>query len=119
MKQTVEIPLPYKISTNRIYAGSHWSERKRLKDLMRWALVPVITSIKPIPKGILTFDFQFKLRPLDCSNCSFMAKMIEDVLVEHHKIIDDTPKCVEKIIISSTKGAKDLCILTLEDNYGN
>lgn len=119
MKQTVEITLPYKISTNSIYAGVHWSKRKRLKDLMRWALVPIITSIRPLHQGTLTFDFQFKSRPLDCSNCSFMVKMIEDVLVEHYKIIDDTPKYVEKIIISSKKGTKDLCILTLEDNDGN
>lgn len=117
MKQTTEITLPYKISTNRIYAGIHWAERKRLKDLMRWALVPVIHSINPMTKGTLTFDFRFKSRPLDCSNCSFMAKMIEDVLVDHFKIVNDTPQYVKRIIISSAKGDRDVCLLTMEDEY--
>jgi hypothetical protein len=115
MKQTVEIALPYKISTNSIYAGTHWTKRKSYKDLMRWALVPAISSINPITKGTLTFEFNFKNKPLDCSNCSFMVKMIEDVLVEHSILEDDSPKYIKKITIISQKAKKDVCILTLEE----
>lgn len=118
MKQQITIDLPYKVSSNKIYSTNcHWAERKRLKDLMRWALVPVIHSITPMTKGTLTFDFKFKSRPLDCSNCSFMAKMIEDVLVDHFKIVNDTPQYVKRIIISSSKGDRDVCLLTMEDEY--
>ena len=115
MIQIVEIPMPYKMSTNRIYAGIHWAVRAKYKDMMRWALITSIAKLKPIKEGKLTFDFGFKNKPLDCSNCTFMAKMIEDVLVEHHILIDDSPKYVKEITIKSTKASSDVCILKLED----
>lgn len=115
MKQIVKIPLPYKVSTNRIYMGIHWATRKKYKDLMRWAFVPFISSLAPIKEGKITFEFGFKNKPLDCSNCSFMAKMMEDVLVEHQILKDDSPNYVKEITLKSTKSTKDICTLILEE----
>lgn len=114
MIQAITIPLPYKMSTNRIYAGLHWAVRKKYKDMMRWALITSIGRLKPVKEGKITFEFGFVNKPLDCSNCSFMAKMIEDVLVEHHILIDDSPKYIKEITIRSTKADRDICTLTLE-----
>lgn len=116
MKQQVVIDLPYKVSTNKIYSTNcHWTVRAKYKDMMRWALITSISKLKPITKGNLIFDFNFKNKPLDCSNCSFMAKMIEDVLVEHNILEDDSPKYIKKITIISQKAKKNVCILTLEE----
>lgn len=114
MIQSVTIPLPYKLSTNDIYAGIHWSVRAKYKDMMRWTLITSIAKIKPVEQCVLKFAFFFKNKPLDCSNCTFMAKMIEDCLVEHKILKDDSPKYVTGIYITSKKGKENEVILTLE-----
>lgn len=116
--QTITIPLPYKVSTNAIYEGVHWSKRAKYKDMTRWAMLPVIAQLKPVKSCSMLFEFFFKKKPLDCSNCSFMAKMIEDCLVEHKIVKDDSPQYVTSITLTSSRG-NDEVILTLEANNEN
>ena len=118
MIQSVTIPLPYKVSTNAIYAGAHWRIRAKYKDMMRWAMLLSIAKLKPVTSCSMRFEFFFKKKPLDCSNCSFMAKMIEDCLVEHKIIADDSPQYVTSITLTSSRG-NDEVILTLEANNEN
>ena len=115
MKQSVTIYLPFKVSTNKIYSQSEsWQKRKKHKDFMLWAFYPVHNQLKPVNKAKIRIDFEFAKQPLDCSNCSYMAKMIEDCLTEYGIIPDDSPKYISEMTISSKKGAEDLAILTLE-----
>ena len=81
------------MSWNKLYAGMHWTARKRESDrvhlLVRQALDPdCVMFSKPVA---ITVTAYFKNRPMDCSN--ICAKMYEDGLVSW-LIKDDTPKYV-------------------------
>jgi hypothetical protein len=90
-----------KISLNEWYAGTHWSERKRIKDVYK-----LIIRSKNLPKFTepceVDYLFTFQSRPLDCSNCVAMLKMIEDCLFPKDGI-----KVVRRIGITSRKGIED------------
>ena len=105
--QIVELNLPQKISTNLIYGGVHWTTRAKHKDLFVWAFLQVASKIQPVDNCCLEFEFEFKSKPLDCDNCSYMAKLLIDCLRHYGKIKDDTPDYVKSIKITSRKGKKD------------
>lgn len=96
-----------KISNNKFYAGVHWAERKKIVDNYKkivYALLCVQTTRRKFTKPCeVEYIFEFKNKPLDCSNCAgAMLKMIEDVLFP-----DDSPKVVKKIKIASLKSIEN------------
>jgi hypothetical protein len=104
-----KLPKQFKISTNKIYSGMHFRQRKKLKDsffsyykimLMKHRVKPINTTIK------LEFIFSFKTRLLDSSNCSYMAKMFEDTLVTTGILKDDSPKYIRSVEYCSRKACK-------------
>ena len=103
----ISMKIPKKISTNKIYEGVHWSQRAKDKDLFLWEFLTIASKIPEIESCDLTFDYEFKSRPLDCDNCSYMTKLIIDCLRHYHKIKDDTPDIVKSIKITSKKGDVD------------
>ncbi len=95
MKFTINIPK--KVTANKIYSGIHWGTRKAIVDKYHKALLNCgikISRDKDRSKSIIT-TFYFKNRPLDCSNCFFMAKCCEDGLVRAGILIGDSPKYVK------------------------
>ncbi len=109
------MPIPEKVSANSIYSQSmHWSKRKKLADLYHRSLLPYrnIKSDLEYPVDV-SYDFTFKNKPLDCSNCGLMAKLIEDGLVQYKILRGDTPSDVGFINISSKKGTKDEVEITI------
>lgn len=107
VQQIIEIPLPQKLSTNNIYSGVHWYVRQKHKDLFLWSFLSVASKIKQVESCSLEFEFTFKNKPLDCDNCSYMAKLLIDCLRHYRKIKDDTPQYVKSIKITSIKGESD------------
>lgn len=105
MKITIQIP--YKVSTNAIYSGMHWAKRKEIADEYHLSLIEYKGKQMTIPVN-LTFTFTFKGKSLDCSNCSFMAKMLEDAMVMSRILPNDTPEYVKSIKIVVLKGIKDM-----------
>lgn len=102
----ITLPLPQKVSTNTIYAGVHWSKRKEIADLYHMALLPF--RRKPVPTPCeLHFAFTFKKAPLDCSNCGYMVKLLEDGMVTNEMMADDSVKYITAVYISSSKGTED------------
>ena len=95
-----------KISNNQFYAGVHWSTRKKIKD--NFALIVLAqlrdqTSRRNFTKPCkVEYIFEFKSKPLDCSNAVGMVKLIEDILFP-----DDSPKIVQEIKVSSLKSVED------------
>jgi len=92
-----------KISLNQWYAGKHWTTRKKQKD----NYVKIVKSqFKHIfsknDTYVVDYEFNFKNRPLDSSNCVSMVKLIEDIIFEN-----DSYKIVKKISISSIKNKSD------------
>ena len=99
----IEIKDLPKVSSNKIYSGSHWSFRKKLKDKYIWL-------VKSQFKGQLLknkqykvkYCFEFKRNPLDASNCSYMVKMIEDIIFQ-----SDGYKIIQGVYMESKKGTED------------
>lgn len=97
-----------KTSTNKIYAGQHWTKRKSSAD----AILSIATyfcrpiqSVKSYPVEI-SYRFVFTTRALDTTNCSYMVKMFEDALRTLKVIEDDSPLYVAKTIIESVVATK-------------
>ena len=103
-----------KISTNKIYSGLHWKKRHDLKNSYKTLTNVILNKIEPIEGKVdLHFNFYFKGKPLDSSNCSLMAKILEDCLVEKGILKDDKVECVGKFTVESCKGDRDYCKLTI------
>lgn len=102
----IEIPIPQKVSTNAIYAGMHWGKRKKIADVYHQSLLEHRKlRVTDFPVEI-TFIFSFRKKPLDTSNCSFMAKCLEDALVQNEILPNDTIDFVSSITSSAKKAAK-------------
>jgi hypothetical protein len=92
-----------KHSLNSIYAGKHWTKRKQDKDTYSLLIKSAFKSVFSKDKVYeVSYEFNFKGKPLDVSNTVYMLKMIEDVLFE-----DDTYKIIPKLIITSLKAKED------------
>jgi len=82
-------------STNKIYAGQHWSFRKSQKDSMLKAMLGA--RLKPFEHMVAIAYYPVeteKRRFKDCSNYSFTGKMIEDSLVKKKILVDDSREYV-------------------------
>lgn len=104
---SITIPIPQKVSTNDIYAGMHWSKRKKLADLYHRSLIEYRNSPKVQYPVEISYVFSFKGRLLDCDNCSYMAKLLKDGLRHWQIITDDSPQYVSSVTLVSQKGKKE------------
>jgi len=100
--------IPDKLSTNKLYAGTHWTKRKKIKDLYTLTLRPLLKAceIEPVEDYPVDLEFIFlfgKGRVLDSSNCSGMGKVIEDILVTEGILEDDSSSYVRTVSYSSAK----------------
>lgn len=103
------IPIPEKVSLNKIYAGIHFRERASHKDDYHWAvLASQDVAVWPGPWPV-AMHYHFRLRGtrLDISNHAYMLKMVEDGLVSAGMLPGDDPKYVERITVTSEKIAND------------
>ena len=97
------IDLP-KISTNDIYAGIHWTKRKKIKDDCKFLIKNQFKHVLKKDKHYhVDYVFCWKKNPLDALNVAFMAKIIEDVIFE-----DDKHDIITHIGLSSCKGKEDI-----------
>ena len=120
MKQQVTFPLPQVVSINSFY-NMHWARRKELKDDLRmYTLLIFQENLVPVQKFpvILDWTFSFKRRKFDIINCAAMAKILEDLLVEHKILPNDTHKyvCEHRLRVSDEKPQANVKIaLTISD----
>ena len=114
LKFTLEFDEHMKFSLNKVWAwwpGTQWV-RKKAADLWHdeiWYYLEE-NKIKKIDEKVdFYFEFFFKTRALDSSNCSAMGKMIEDGLkYDKNKnkkwiLVDDTNSQVGKFLLESVK----------------
>lgn len=113
---TYRIPLRgVKVSTNKIYAGTHWISRKAIKDRIydcAESFCQPVKKIRSYPVKI-EYRFFFATKAFDSSNCSYMVKMFEDALCTLGIIKDDAPQFVASTFISvailpTQKGSQEL-----------
>jgi len=108
MPATLKIILPQKVSSNAVYAGTHWAVRKRIADDYHeavWIAVKEAGWRKGRPKLTFPVSVAYKFflpgRQLDASNLGIMCKLVEDGLVREGVLPDDGPEYVEEITLSS------------------
>ena len=100
-----------KVSTNKFYSSMHWTKRKALKDNYTLIIHNQFKDILPKTKKYeVEYLFNFRVRPLDASNCSIMLKMIEDVIFEN-----DKHNIVESIKIRSRKNKEEFVEITITE----
>jgi len=98
-----------KISTNKMYQSQHWTKRKANKDNIK-RLVDLQTNFRGVKPCKVFYDFEFSKRPLDCSNTSYLAKMVEDVIFP-----DDSPKIVTQVTLRSRKSLNDKLTIYIKE----
>ena len=103
----IKIPLPEKVSTNKIYSGMHWTKRSKLKDLYHNSLLPFRKMKHEDYPAAISYIFTFKSKPLDTTNCTFMCKMLEDGLIANGIIKNDDYLCINETSIIVQKGETD------------
>ena len=92
-----------KHSLNEIYAGKHWTKRKKIKDSYKLLISNQFKNVFSKDKTYdVSYEFVFQANPLDASNTVYMLKMIEDVIFE-----SDGYKTVSSLNIKSRKGKTD------------
>ena len=77
----ITIPMVYKVSTNSIYSGMHWTKRKKITELFHTIVRNELIrkNKQKIKEPVyFVFIFKFKSRPLDVDNCTFMGKCCLD-----------------------------------------
>lgn len=110
-----KIELHVKISTNKFHSNMHWSERSRVSNEFHMLLLPFKRkfSIDKYPVSI-RYDFTWKFRPLDTTNCGSLCKLLEDGMRQINLLEDDNPEHVAETIITSKKGVSDNVQITIK-----
>jgi hypothetical protein len=108
------IPIPEKVSLNKIYAGVHFRTRSRHKEVYHFAVL----ARKPKPyTGTFPVHMHYHFRlhgtPLDISNHAYMLKLVEDGLVAAGILPGDEPKYVSCITITAEKDQADEVDVTI------
>lgn len=97
LKFQVTLDEDLKMSLNKIWWGVHWWVRSTFRNIWHEEIYAIVQQnwIKPINEMIhIEYEYKFKTRYLDTSNCSVMNKAIEDWLVEAWVLKDDTPQYI-------------------------
>lgn len=91
-------------STNSIYAGKHFRERKKDKETIAdYFSLSAARKLKPFDRPV---NLQFYpvlgkgVRAFDTTNYSYVAKMIEDCMVKYGVLQDDNNKFVKSATIN-------------------
>ena len=122
MIQQIVVDNIIKVSSNKIYAGEHWRKRAKMKEDYFWITKVPFKKLAPIKEKVnLDFVFYFSGRLLDSSNCSYAAKILEDCLVAHGVLKDDTTKQIGRVSLESRKSEEkkaDWCLIEIS-SYAN
>ena len=95
---TLHLKLPKTISLNALYAGKHWTFRKKIKDEYKKIVETELARYDHhIAKGMSIF-IRYNART-DVDNNVLVSKFVADTLVANEWIADDSPKYYNKLTI--------------------
>lgn len=113
---TLDLPKNLVASLNSIYAGSHWHKRHAMKEAyiaFTRAFFKILAKDYTINEPCeISFIFS-GTRIKDCDNHAFMGKMIQDCLVEHGVIVEDSANYIAKVSYAKAhkpKGQKGVSV---------
>lgn len=115
----IEIPCLFP-TFNDIYAGKHWSKRKKWKDetasMIGWYLKEAKVPKLKTPISIEVIQtYIYAKRDFDSS--AFALKVFTDTLVKMGLIPNDTPEYVEcGLMVAPQKTGKETTIFTIHES---
>lgn len=95
---TLQLRLPKTISLNSLYAGKHWTYRKRIKDEYKKIVEEELVNYDHHTCEGCTIHIRYNAR-YDVDNNVLVSKFVADTLVANGWIVDDSPKYYNKLTI--------------------
>tara|TARA_R100000482_G_scaffold34623_1_gene11323 strand:+ start:10003 stop:10356 length:354 start_codon:yes stop_codon:yes gene_type:complete len=91
--------LPKTISLNTLYAGKHWTYRKKVKDAYKKIVEAALADYDHYRAKSCTIYIRYNTRA-DVDNNVLVSKFVADTLVANGWIADDSPKYYNKLTIA-------------------
>ena len=103
------LKLPNTISLNSLYAGKHWTFRKKTKDEYKKIIEAELSNYDKC--FFDTFEITIKYNyNQDIDNVILVSKFLSDTLVANEWVIDDNPKYYKKLkIIYDSEVERNCC----------
>jgi|TARA_R110000751_G_scaffold70225_1_gene142467 hypothetical protein len=98
MENNITLTLPKPPSLNMIYAGKHWTYRKKKKDEYKIICTEALSLHDKFTCETFRLDITYNSR-LDIDNGILVSKFLADTLVELEVVKDDSPKYYDQIKI--------------------
>ena len=113
---TLELKLPKTISLNQLYAGKHWTFRKKIKDEYAKIILQELEGYDHCRCEEFTIAIRYNSR-LDVDNNVLVSKFVADTLVKHGWCADDSPRYYRKLsILFDPSLEKNVCMVRVEMN---
>ena len=106
---TLHLKLPKTISLNALYAGKHWTFRKKIKDEYKKIVETELARYDHHIAKSMSIHIRYNTRA-DVDNLVLVSKFTADTLVANEWIADDNPKHYHKLTITFDKSVeKNYC----------
>jgi hypothetical protein len=98
----IELNLPKPPSLNMIYAGKHWTYRKKKKDEYKEICIRELSKLDAFTCEAFRMAIRYNSR-LDIDNGILVSKFLADTLVSQGIVPDDSPKYYDQVTIKYDK----------------
>jgi hypothetical protein len=106
---TLSLTLPKTISLNSLYAGKHWTFRKKTKDEYKKIVEAELARYDHHFAESMSIHIRYNTRA-DVDNLVLVSKFTADTLVANGWIADDSPKYYHRLTITFDKSVeKNYC----------
>lgn len=106
---TLSLTLPKTISLNSLYAGKHWTFRKKTKDEYKKIVEAELARYDHHFAESMSIHIRYNTRA-DVDNLVLVSKFTADTLVANGWIADDSPKYYYRLTITFDKSVeKNYC----------
>ena len=106
---TLSLTLPKTISLNSLYAGKHWTFRKKTKDEYKKIVEAELARYDHHFAESMSIHIRYNTRA-DVDNLVLVSKFTADTLVANGWITDDSPKYYHRLTITFDKSVeKNYC----------
>jgi hypothetical protein len=106
---TLSLTLPKTISLNALYAGKHWTFRKKTKDEYKKIVEAELARYDHHFAESMSIHIRYNTRA-DVDNLVLVSKFTADTLVANGWIADDSPKYYHRLTITFDKSVeKNYC----------
>jgi len=96
---TLSLTLPKTISLNALYAGKHWTFRKKTKDEYKKIVEAELARYDHHFAESMSIHIRYNTRA-DVDNLVLVSKFTADTLVANGWITDDSPKYYHRLTIT-------------------